>query len=267
MKHTWKITLLLFFLFLVAHGIGLFVLDAYQVKDYPYGFQPPEIKSTSTSLIEIFVSLFVMTILVLILIRFHARRIWKVWFFISLVVTLLLALAAFVDRRIALAAALGLALWRILKNNVYVHNFTEVFVYGGLASLFVPILNLISISVLLLVIAVYDYIAVYKTKHMVAMAKFQAEEKIFAGLFVPYQKKAAILGGGDIGFTLLFSGVMLQQYGWWAAIISSLFAGFSLLVLLLISKRNKFYPAMPFLAAGCFIALGIVYLLNYSGAI
>lgn len=260
MKHTLRITLLLFFLFLVAHSIGLLVLDAYQVTEYPYGFQPPKIEKTSTSLIEIFVSLFIMTALVLILIRFRARRIWKVWFFLSLLITLLLAFAAFVDKRIALAAAFGLALWRILKNNVYVHNLTEVFVYGGLAAIFVPILNVISIFVLLLVIAVYDYIAVYKTKHMIAMAKFQTKERVFAGLFIPYKKKAAILGGGDIGFTLLFSGVMLQQFGWVAAVISSLLAGISLLVLLLISKRNKFYPAMPFLAGGCFLALGVVYL-------
>ena len=261
MKHTFRITFLLLFLFLVAHGVGLLVLDAYQIREYPYGFQPPQIESTSASLVEIFVSLIIMTALVLILIRFRARRIWKVWFLVSLVVTLLLSLAAFIPRGYALMIAAGLGLWRIFKNNVYLHNFTEMFVYGGLAALFVPILNVISISILLLVIAVYDYIAVYKTKHMVAMAKFQTKEKVFAGLFIPYQKKAAILGGGDIGFTLLFSGVMLQQFGWWAAVIASLLSGIALLTLLLISKKNKFYPAMPYISIGCFIGYGIIILL------
>ena len=95
---------------------------------------------------------------------------------------------------------------------------------------------------------------------MVKMAEFQRENKVFAGLFVPYGKKAAILGGGDIGFTLLFSGVILQKFGFLAALISSLIIAGSLLALFLIGKKNKYYPAMPFLAGGCFIALGVVWL-------
>ena len=260
MKHNLKITILLLALFLAAHLIGLFVLQGYQSREYPYGFAPPEIRDTTTSVVDIVISIAIMTLVILILIKFRARRIWKTWFLLSLVITLLLSLAAFIPAFYALIIAVALGLWRILKNNVYLHNLTEIFVYGGLASLFVPILNLISISILLFAIAVYDYWAVFKSKHMVKMAEFQRENKVFAGLFVPYGKKAAILGGGDIGFTLLFSGVILQKFGFLAALISSLIIAGSLLALFLIGKKNKYYPAMPFLAGGCFIALGVVWL-------
>ncbi|HLC62835.1 MAG TPA: presenilin family intramembrane aspartyl protease [Candidatus Nanoarchaeia archaeon] len=267
MKHTWKVTFILLLLFFVAHAVGLFVLDSYQTKEYPYGFQPPEIQDTGSTLFNIVFSIAIMTIIVLILIKFRARRLWKFWFFMSLLITLLLSFSAFIPKEYALILALIFALWRILRNNVYLHNFTEMFVYGGLASLFVPILNVLSISILLIAIAIYDYWAVFKSKHMIKMAKFQTQNKVFAGLFIPYKKKTAILGGGDVGFTLVFSGVMFYNFGWIPAIISSLLSGIALLVLLILGRRNKFYPAMPILAGGCFIALGIIYLLLTLGVL
>ena len=182
MKHKPGVTVLLLLLFLTAHFIGLLVLNSYknEVKQYPYELTPPKVETTMSA-VQIIVSIIIVTIIALVLIKFQARRIWKVWFLFSLVVTMLLAFSAFISETIALLLALVLALWRIFKNNVVLHNFTEVFVYGGLASIFVPILNVIAVSILLLVLAVYDFWAVYKTKHMVKMAKFQTENKVFAG--------------------------------------------------------------------------------------
>ncbi|MBT5924176.1 hypothetical protein HOH30_00450 [Candidatus Woesearchaeota archaeon] len=40
-----------------------------------------------------------------------------------------------------------------------------------------------------------------------------------------------------------------------------IFAAIGLAVLLYIGKPKKFYPAMPFIGVGCFIGLGVVYLL------
>ena len=260
MKHPLPITAILLVLFLVAHLVGLFVLSNYQTHAYPYGIEPPVVE-TQASAAQLIISLIVITVLALVVIKMKARRFWKFWFLLSLVVTMLLSFSSFMPALAALIVALALALWRVYKNNVFIHNFTEMFVYGGLASIFVPVLNVLSIVILLVVISVYDYISVFRTKHMIAMAKFQTDNKMFAGLLVPYDKKTAILGGGDIGFTLMFSGVMFYQFGLFKAILSSLIIGISLLTLFLLTKKNKFYPAMPFLSAGCFVALGIIALL------
>jgi hypothetical protein len=45
------------------------------------------------------------------------------------------------------------------------------------------------------------------------------------------------------------------------AMIVSLFAGITLLILLIKGEKNKFYPAMPFISAGCFIGYGIIRLI------
>ncbi|MBI4159256.1 hypothetical protein HY500_03280 [Candidatus Woesearchaeota archaeon] len=265
MKHTLKITFLLFLLFLMTHVLGLVILNQYNFvnesgKDLPYGLQPPEIEQ-DTSFIPIFFIILFGTVLMLILARFKTMFLWKFWFFISLMITLTISFGAFFAQGIALGLALILALFRIFKYNTYIHNFSELFVYGGLAAIFVPVFNLWSISILLILISIYDFISVFKTKHMVKLAKFQSKGRIFAGLYVPYEKKAAILGGGDIGFTLLFSGVILKNYGALPALLVSFIVGISLLGLLYYGRKNKFYPAMPPLTFGCFIGLLAVNLL------
>jgi len=104
-------------------------------------------------------------------------------------------------------------------------------------------------------------IAVWKTKHMISMAKFQAKAKIFAGFLVPYGKnKTAVLGGGDIGFPLLFSGVILKSSGFLEASLVVTAVTISLALLFFFGSKNKFYPAMPYLTAGCFFGYLLTFL-------
>ncbi len=279
MKHNLSVTLLIILLFLASHFIGLFVIEKYlpQEKNLPFNIEKPRLEE-ETSYIPIFIAIIVATIVALILIKLGALRLWKTWYFFSIFVTLLISFAAFTPEIIALVMAVAFALLKTFKGNFIIHNFTEVFIYGGLAAIFVPILNVYSIIILLILISIYDVIAVWKTKHMVSMAEFQTKAKLFAGISIPYQPKIeiatkkikqqkqavthAILGGGDIAFPLMFSGVILKTFGFTQAIITSLTAAIALLVLFFIAEKKKFYPAMPFVTAGSLIGyLIILYLL------
>jgi presenilin-like A22 family membrane protease len=190
------------------------------------------------------------------------------------------------------------------------HNLSEILMYSGIALLLVPMFDLLWASILLVLIAFYDMYAVWKSEHMVEMAKFQTKSKLFAGLLIPYKmpksakqekqeklekaarttagssnknlqapmpsssgasgQKTAVLGGGDIAFPLIFSGVALEWllrmgYTKSAAFLHSniitLFATLALIGLFIFAKKDRFYPAMPFLAAGCFIGLAVMWLL------
>ncbi len=276
MKHKLQITFLLLFIFLGAHLIGLIIIKEYLPKttstgeviqkNLPLNIERPQVEAR-TSFITIFFILLISTLLALLLIKFNAMRLWKIWFFISIALTLTIALNAFISEYVALAIGILVALIKVLRPNVIINNLAELFIYGGLSAIFVPILNLFSISILLILISIYDFYSVFKSKHMIKLAKFQTASKIFAGVNIPYAIKpakgkikitTAILGGGDIGFTLFFSGVILKEFNFQAALITSLFTGLALLGLLLYSKKGKFYPAMPILTFGCFIGLLIV---------
>ncbi|MEK6856869.1 MAG: presenilin family intramembrane aspartyl protease [Nanoarchaeota archaeon] len=287
MKHTTAITAVLIILFLLTQIVGLKVISNYIVvkdvvkketviengkeivkeitiqeesfEELPYGLERPEIKE-KTSYIQIALSIIIATALALILLKFQAMRLWKLWFFLSVFFTLLIAFNAFVSQIFALILALVFAAFKTFKNNVVLHNFSELFIYGGLAVIFVPVVNLTSIIVILFLISIYDFIAVWKTKHMIKLAKFQTRIKLFAGLLIPYGNKTAILGGGDMGFPLLFSGVLFKTYGW-NAIITVITSAIALTYLLIKSEKGKYYPAMPFLTVGCLLGFIIIKIL------
>ncbi len=260
MKHNIKVLLILVLLFLGAQYIGIYINHVYQTKELPLNIQRPEIRGTAASLSILPIIIF-MTILILLLARFKLRKIWKAWFFLAVWFALVISLAAFVDVKLAMVLALLGAVFKVIEVDIYVHNLTELFIYGGLVAIFAPIFTPFSALVLLFLISVYDMIAVWSTKHMIKLAKFQTSLKVFAGLLVPYgKKKAAILGGGDIGFPLLFTVVIYKSLGL-SALVIPLFVALALFLLLVKGKKDRYYPAMPYLSAGCIAGYFIAYLI------
>ncbi len=296
MKHTFKVTLVLLLLFLLAQFIGIAVLQQYVDQDQtkeqnkiiftelPIGDRPP--LQENTSYVTIILAVLIGTGLAFLLMRYRLFLVWRIWFFIALLVTIVVSLGAFMPAWIAFVISFVFSSWRIFKPNFLVQTGTELFVYPGLAAIFVPLFSLSSISILLVVIAIYDAYAVWKSKHMITLAKSQAQAKIFAGLLVPYSEKegkivhhqpkalgkqqrfgkmsvrTAVLGGGDIAFPLLFAGVIFKEMGLWQSLIIPLFAALGLGLLFWKAEEKKFYPAMPFIAAGCFIGFAIVWLIT-----
>ncbi|MEA3430045.1 MAG: presenilin family intramembrane aspartyl protease [Nanoarchaeota archaeon] len=300
MKHTLKVTIFLVIIFFCAQIIGLGVINQYMDHEQteetgnitwsnlPYDLERPEIEETS-SYAWIMAAILIGTALLLLLIRFRRVNIWKFWFFISVWLALSIAFGAFVNQLLAVILALALGIWKVFKPNIWVHNGTELFIYGGLAAIFVPIISVKGAFILLLIISIYDMIAVWKSKHMVKLAKFQTDSKVFAGLLVPYKLpkmskmgkkkskkvkvKTAVLGGGDIGFTLLFAGVMMKQLmltntiaiGFLKTVIITVTTTVALFWLLTAAKKDKFYPAMPFLSIGCVAGFIILAILGFIG--
>ena len=197
MKHTLKITLILLTIFLLAQFMGIATLYKYidplkstetgetTFKELPFGERPPI--DEETSYLPILLAILIGTGLLLLLIKFKLIWIWKGWFLIAIFIALLVSFTAFMKPELAFLLALIFAFWKIFKPNIWIQNLTEIFIYGGLAAIFVPMLNLFSVSILLILISIYDAYAVWKSKHMITLAKSQAKAKVFAGLLIPYQ--------------------------------------------------------------------------------
>jgi presenilin-like A22 family membrane protease len=304
MKHTLAVTLILVAVFFVSQIVGLAITSQYisqrivnettgeviniSYAGLPLDMQRPEVDE-SQSYLFILGAVLIGTVLVLLLIKFKGFKLWKMWFFLSVALCLTISFYAFtrqifpatwpsfIPSGLALALAITLATLKIYKPNFIIHNLSEVFIYGGLAAIFVPIMNVYAVVILLILISVYDMIAVWQSKHMVKMAEFQTESKVFAGLSIPYEMpkaedtvkkkgrktviKSAILGGGDIGFPLLFAGVLMKSAGFLKVLIVPVIVAIALFLLLYYAQKDKFYPAMPFITAGCFVGYGILLLL------
>ncbi len=299
MKHTLKITLLLVFIFFISQVIGLAITSQYidkealksgkiSFKNLPYNVARPVVEE-STSFTYIIAAILIGTALVFVLMKFKKIMWWKAWFFLSVFLVLTVSLSSVLRQDISLFLALALSIWKIFKPNIIIHNFTEVFIYGGLAAIFVPMMNIFAGIMLLFLISIYDMIAVWKSKHMIKLAKFQTESKVFAGLFIPYGKekkeikkeipkikikvpvkaRKAILGGGDIGFPLIFAGIVMKKLmlnniviiGFLKSLIIPFIVSIALLILFIKGEKDKFYPAMPFISIGCIIGYLIILLI------
>jgi len=307
MKHEVKITTLLLGMFLMTQLIGLVVIDSYAPKvqqqlvngtitnvtvenQVPYGMEPPKVEP-KIGLLNIIVALIIAIAVFFMLTRIRASVLIRVWFAFVSLITVSISLNGlflqFFDAKLlleilALAIAIPLTFYKIFRRNIIVHNFTELLIYPGLAALFVPILNVWTMLVLLLIISLYDMYAVWRSKFMVNLAKYQIKDlKVFTGFFVPYITKEqwkiiskskgegkkkmkvslAILGGGDVAFPLIFAGIILRSAGLIPALAIVLCSTLALLGLFIYSRKGKFYPAMPFIALGCLVGWLITLLL------
>jgi len=300
-KHTWQITLTLLAMFLATQFIGLAVIHAYVGKQLPYGMQPPENIPPSNATLSIIIAFVIAIALIFLLSRIKAKLFLRLWFFVVVILAIGITLNSLLfyfkipyTAAIAALVALPLAFFKIFKRNLLVHNLTELLIYPGIASVFVPILDVFWIIILLLLISVYDIYAVWHSKFMQKMAKFQINELgFFAGFFVPYLSKKdrekikylkqkyknkktaenilkrqkikvslAILGGGDVIFPIIATGIFMKAFGLLPALFVTFGATIALLILFMAARKGKFYPAMPFLTAGIFVGMFLGWLIS-----
>ncbi len=315
MKHDLPVTLVLVGLFVVSQLVGLGTISAHLQPEvnkttgtidisYPPTAigEAPAVKNKSASFVYIVIGVLIGTLILLLFMRFKFNTAWTYWFLLSVILTLAVAWGVFIPRMVAIPLAIIFAIWKVYRPNVIIHNFTEVFIYTGIAVIFLPILNLVSVVVLLLLISGYDAYAVWKSKHMIRLATFQRKSNLFAGLVIPHKDvridaalgkgvpkkrrltvvqtegerektgRTAILGGGDIAFPLLFSSTVMDYLlrsgvekasAFGLSTIITATTTIALFGLLFFAKKDKFYPAMPFISAGCFAGIGIIWLLGF----
>lgn len=289
MKHNLKITFVLIIMFLITQFIGLYVINHYLQDDnsLPYGMETPKVEKQAdfyTTFLPSIVIAFVVAVFILILLtKFNLSFILKLWFFFVIMIALGISFTSFFPNiknisLIALAVALPFAIIKVFRQNFLVHNLTELFIYPGIAAVFVPLLNVWTIIFLLILISVYDMWAVWRSGIMQKMAKYQIKQlKIFSGFFVPYLSKSqriklkkipksklknkkikaniAILGGGDVIFPIIAAGVMLKTFGFFSALFVIIGALLGLGFLFFFAEKKKFYPAMPYITTGIFLGM------------
>ena len=301
-KHKITISVLILCLFLVAQFIGLYMIISDSVPTFLNPAASPESKQTPAFYFYQIISSFIFAILIIVLItKYKLKLFMKTWFFV--VVTLALSISLFaifknffgIERYIfALVVALILAMLKIFRPSAIIHNGTELLIYPGIATLFVPILTPLYAILLLIIISIYDIWAVWHSGLMKKMANFQMNEmKVFGGLLIPYMSKEvknkikllrikyknkeipskeikkkkikiglAILGGGDIVFPIITAGVFLLYYGLTSALFVTFGALAGLTYIMIFSEKKKMYPAMPFITAGIFLGLLIWWLVR-----
>jgi presenilin-like A22 family membrane protease len=302
MKHDLNVTAVIITVFFLTQIVGLFLVNkdisdvrtvdgeiVVEHQDTSIGPRPDT--TGFESFLYLAIAVVIGTILVLVIMHFEKVKLWKFWFFMAVLFSISIALGVIMSSPLAFFFAFVLASLKLWKRNVLIHNLTEVLMYSGLAVLLAPIFDLFWVFILLIAISIYDMYAVWRSKHMVKMAQFQAKSELFAGLMIPYEQKKgmkieiprspelqpikkkvrnAILGGGDVAFPLIFSAVVMENLimkgvtvtsAFFQAAIISVAVTLAILGLFVFAKKEKFYPAMPVVTLGCVVGYLVVLLL------
>ncbi|MEF8847335.1 MAG: presenilin family intramembrane aspartyl protease [Candidatus Paceibacterota bacterium] len=276
LKHPKKIFAWEALLFLVTLSLG--VLNSYrinQVIDFSL------VKAGQSDLLHLAVYFVVGTAVLAGLSSSDFKRtrgvVFKVLFLLAVGTGTLLLLQFWFHFYISLLIVLALIILWTIFHSVAIHN---VFVVLGIAGAgswlglsFTPQL----VIVLLVIFSIYDFIAVYKTKHMVKMAKAMVESNAIVGLIIPSNLKDfsrdisqvqpggkfLIVGGGDIVFPLILctSFVPISMFKALIMVLFSLIGlGFSFWVFAS-QKIKKPIPALPPITLGAIMGYLITLLI------
>ncbi len=180
--------------------------------------------------------------------------IYKALFFIIIFSGSQLIFNSFLPLPFGLAMSIILITLLVLYNNVLVHNSAIIFGIAGISMIIGLSISITSAIIFLIILSFYDILAVYKTRHMVSMAKTMIESGAIFGFIVPPSLSGfmsskieardqigaqfMILGSGDIALPLIMI-CAVARVSFAAALITAVFSFVGLFITHLIFTNQK----------------------------
>ena len=172
-----------------------------------------------------------------------------------------------IDENWAFVLALGLICARIvLHGNLLLRNASTIIAAAGSGALIGASLGTIPLAVFVALLAIYDFIAVFKTRHMVELAKGISGKNLAFTFALPTKEKKFELGTGDIVVPLAFAVSVMGEASklggtaWaFAPAIILLASSLGLFITLEIAAaRKQPLPALPLQAIYMLLAFGLM---------
>ncbi len=166
---------------------------------------------------------------------------------------------------LSLLLALIVTVLLLKRPNLLIINLSAFLLSVGITSIFGISLEPIPIIVLLIILAIYDFISVYKTKHMIDLADSISEMKLPLLFILPRKDEGdlknrsySVMGVGDVVIPnmLVVSAQVFSNSDYFLifkmpALFSMLGGLLALSILLILTeKRPGAYPGLPFINAG-----------------
>jgi presenilin-like A22 family membrane protease len=266
LRNRGKVFFLEAFLFCLTLLLG--IATAFQIDEI-FKFQqiqPIQISFWNFVLDFLFSTLFIFLIVRFLKFKRGKRAIFKILFILSVFFGGLIFLEVWLPEPIPLIFLSLSIFWWLKKPSVLNQDILMILGIVGTGSILGLSLKPEFIILLLIIFSIYDFIAVYKTKHMVKMAKEMIEERAILAFIIPLnipgfkenlekvqfpaesgERKFLILGGGDVAFPLIFSSSLIPL-GISKSLIVALFSLIGLFANFLFffkQKERKPIPALP----------------------
>lgn len=240
-----------------------------------------EIQTEPIRIIDLLIFLIIASAFILLFGRLSKTRwFFKFIFILVIFIGIQTFLSLFINGIWPSLIAFLIILIRLSVPSIIIHNLTLSFAIAPVGAILGVNFSPLAAIILLIVLSTYDFIAVYKTKHMVKMAKEMIEGGALFVLVLPEHRlkikehahKARpgegffFLGAGDLSLPLVFA-VSALQTGIFNAIMVAIFSiiGLALTHILFTSQEKRQpMPALPPIAlmaiVGYLVSVGIQYI-------
>lgn len=182
---------------------------------------------------------------------------------------------------IVFAAPAIMVLLMIFKNEWYVVDAAGFFLVSGVSSIWGLIIGVWASVAFLIVFAIYDYIAVYKTKHMVSLARVAVNERLPLLFVFPGEKgvklkdinlgegggkgdrKVLLLGFGDMVFPsiMVVSSAIYGKADFLPFFLFPLIGAIAGMSVLLFTKVARPAPGLPMINSGAVAGFLLAFLI------
>ena len=264
-QNPWRIFAIEAFLFCLTLGLG--IATAFKINNPPLNFSGGQKVILPQISFWKFIFYFLSATLLIFLISYFLKfKKGKGVFFKGIFILATfwggaLLLSVWMSDLLALILIGILIFWWLKKPSILIQDLCLILGIAGVGSILGLSLAPQVVVLLLVTFSIYDFIAVYKTKHMVKMAKEMIESKAILALVVPPNilglrasleeikpgGKFLILGGGDIIFPLLLC-VSLVPQGILSPLIVAIFSLIGLFTgfyFFISQKVRQPIPALP----------------------
>jgi|ETN01SMinimDraft_4_1059930.scaffolds.fasta_scaffold03169_4 presenilin-like A22 family membrane protease len=263
-----------------AIGAGMFMLA--QIIGILVGFLNlklpvfAETMEVSASVGSFLIAFLIATVILISLIKFvKGKWLFKIMLAAMMFIGTEMVLTTFIPQIFGITFAIALVILRFVHPTVFLQNAVMTLAIAGIGARIGLILPVDAVIIILIVLSIYDYIAVYKTKHMVKMFKNLISRNVPLSLIVPTKlegmkakvddaspgkdkkgkRKFMMLGTGDIAFPVIFA-VAAARHSLFSgiAVIFGAFFGIIAVYSILINSKKGAIPALPPIAACTIIA-------------
>lgn len=202
-----KLMYKLIIIFVITQLIGLFVgtqLIQENVKATIVSENPED----PINAIALMAYILVVTGILLLAIKvIKGKYIFKSLELLAIFGTSLIVFGSFIPSVIfVLGISLFLVLLRIVfSKNILLRNITSTISIAGVGALIGVSLGILPILLFIILLSAYDLIAVFKTKHMITLAKNITQKNLSFTVALPTKEKTFELGTGDLVIPLTFA--------------------------------------------------------------
>ncbi len=208
-----RVFVLLGIIFLITQVIGLFVANSLIAQGFAQAPFTDDINDPLNSIYLFFV-IIGMTIAILLALRFKRQRnfLWIIEA-LAIFVTSTVVFSSFIfDDLIVLLLAILILVWRYThRKSVWFRDIVGIIAIAGAGSFIGISLGIIPIIIFIIILATYDMIAVFGTKHMLTIGKSVVKNNFAFTIAMPTKKHTFELGNGDLVIPLMTASSVLAN--------------------------------------------------------